>query len=167
MTHAPVFRSTRAFAARIRTTGPAVERATFVTFSLGHLRFAAPVEVVERVLRWSMVRPSDDGVTSIGALHVPYAAVEVPVVDLAAHLALSYAPSDMSRALIIAAPAGWIAVVVDAVHEVATVDAASIEPVAHEIFAHQVPRGVRGTFVRQQQVTFVLDVVRAIGLARS
>ena len=45
-----VFKSTAMFAVRRRAVST-VERATFVSFSIGDHRLAGPVELIERVLR--------------------------------------------------------------------------------------------------------------------
>lgn len=165
MINAPRFRSTAAFAARTRATAPAVERATFVTFSLGGRRFAAPVETVERVLRWSAVRPAgaDHAEGDLGT--VSYAGRNVPLVDLAGALDLEYQPSASSRALVLTVPGGWLAAVVDDVHEIATVEAASIEPIAPDRV--DLPAGVRGAFMRHDREMLVLDIVRALGARRA
>ena len=168
------FQSTAAFATRARSTAASIERATFVTFSLGGRRFAAPVETVERVLRWTAVKQACLGRgDSDSTTHVPHAGRDVPFVDLAAHLALVYEPSSMSRVLVLGMPTGWLAAVVDAVHEIATVDAASIKLVGRAVADQgkagrepdgSMPHGVRGIFMRHGHGTMVIDIARALGL---
>ena len=163
MSTATPFRSTAAFASRARSTAPAVERATFVTFSLGGRRFAAPVETVERVLQV--------GAELHGGTHVSYGAVDVPLVNLAASLGLVSRPSDASRVLILNLPTGWLAASVDEVHAVAVVDAAMISLAGREngnvasarSGDDSLPPGVQGLFVLRDQETLVLDVGRALG----
>lgn len=156
---APRFKSTLAFAARRRATAPAVERATFVTFSLGGLQLAAAVEAVERVLRPTSVA----GMPGASATsHVRYAERDVPFADLAGALGVEAVPSAASRVLVISLPAGWIAVRVDIVHEIATVDAANIAPVDRDAQSGRLS-GARGTFERHEQEIVVLDVARALG----
>ncbi len=154
-TTAPRFRSTAAFAARTRAQAPAIERATFVTFSLAGRRFAAAVEAVERVLRTGSA-------PSVRVTHVAYAGREVPLADLAAALGAEQETTPHARVLIVTVPGGWIGVTVDQVHEIATVDASGITPIDHEHSAAAVP-GVRGRFVRQDEETLVLDIARALG----
>lgn len=156
---APRFKSTAAFAARRRTLAPMVERATFVTFMIGDRRLAAAVESVERVLR------GETGLES-AASHVSYAGCEVPIADLAAALGCAAERTTASRVLVVALPAGWIAVVVDSVHEIATVDATSIAAVVQGEPAARVP-GVRGTFMRHGHEILVLDIARALGFRHS
>ena len=157
------FRSTAAFATRARSTAPAVERATFVTFSLGGRRFAAPVETVERVLQL----PAEVH----GGTHVSYSDIDVPLVNLAASLGLVSRLSDSSRVLILNLPAGWLATSVDEVHAVAVVDAAMISLAGRDNGSSastrsgcdSLPPGVQGLFVLRDQETLVLDVGRALG----
>ena len=170
--NAPAFRSTAAFAARARSVAPAVERAAFVTFSIGGRRLAAPVETVERVLNLDSRAAHD-------ATHVTYADRDVPLVDLASYLGLVRQPSASSRILILKLPSGWLAAAVDEVHDVAVVDAALISlagrgaaragaakaDIAQANIASEddLPPGVQGTFVQRDQRTLVLDVGRALG----
>lgn len=160
MTASP-FRSTAAFATRTRNSAPAVERATFVTFTVDGRRFAAPVETVERVL------PPPG---SLRSTHVPYGGVDVPLVDLAGSLGLAVHLSDTSRVLILKFPSGWLAALVDEVHDVAIVDAAMISLAGRDTNGSGVrttndglPAGVQGLFLQRDQETLVLDVGRVLG----
>ena len=167
---APRFRSTAAFALRARSKALAVERATFVTFSVGDARLAVAVESVERVLRWtsSGARGDEAGATS---MHIRHAGREVPLVHFAARLGLVARPSAASRALVLNIANGWLAAVVDAVHEITTVDAASISlaGIAPALVADgtegalPVCAGARGTFMKDGREVLVLDVARALG----
>jgi chemotaxis signal transduction protein len=158
------FRSTAAFAARTRSAAPAVERATFVTFSLGGRRFAVPVEAVERVLQTF-------GADMRKRTHVSHAGVDVPLADLALGLGLAGTPSDTSRVLVLNLPTGWLAAVVDEVHDVAVVDAAMISLAGRRNVTEEservgdagLPTGVQGMFVQRDHETLVLDVGRALG----
>lgn len=152
---APRFRSTAAFAARSRAQAPAIERATFVTFSLGARRFAAAVEAVERVLR---VPARED----VSQQFVEYAGREVPLADLAGALGERSPRTALTRVLVVTVPGGWIGVTVDQVHEIATVDASGITPVDHDGAAAAIP-GVRGRFVRYEADVLVVDIARALG----
>jgi chemotaxis signal transduction protein len=173
------FRSTAAFALRARSKASAVERATFVTFSVGDHRFAAAVEAVERVLRWTAHAPAAVGADAGARTTVCYAGRDVPVVDFAERLGLVGRSSDASRVLVLNVANGWLAAVVDAVHDITTVDAASISVVAvapvpgadaesrgAAAFATDFATafaGARGTFVRDGREILVLDVARALG----
>jgi chemotaxis signal transduction protein len=164
----PRFRSTAALSVRQRRAAPAVDRATFVLFSLGAHRFAAPVTLVERVLR---ARPDHAGSTDTGAAdanaaiadaHIAYAGRQVPVLDL--RLAFGDGATRVSargtrRLLIFSVQAVWIAAEVDDVQEVATIDASAVESVPVEA-AHVV--GARGHFHRHGHEVIVLDMLRVV-----
>ena len=150
-----------------------MERATFVTFSVGGRRFAVAVESVERVLRWAPGDPR--GGAAEVTTHVDHAGREVPLVHFAERLGLTAHASPASRVLVLNVANGWLAAVVDAVHEITTVDAASISLVG--IAPALVPApvaagtegaltafaGARGTFKKDSREVLVLDVARALG----
>ena len=145
------FRSTAAFSPRARASVVAVDRTTFVIFSIGGHRFAVSVERVERVLR-------DDGAHDT----VTYAGRSLPLANLASALGLALAPSMLSRVLIFSDGATWTAVGVDMVYEVATLDASAVAPLAYDGAHTYLPIGARGVFTRQEQSVLVLDVTRAL-----
>ncbi len=145
------FRSTAAFAPRVRAPVHVIDRATFVVFSIGGHRFGVLVERVERVLRV-------DGVANA----VTYAGQSLALTDLASALGLALAPSILSRVLVFVEGERWVAAVVDAVHEVATIDAAMISPLAFDGSRTYLPVGARGVFTRHEQSVIVLDVGRAL-----
>ena len=145
------FRSTAAFSPRARVGVVAIDRATFVIFSIGGHRFAVSVERVERVLR-------DDGAHDT----VTYAGRSVPVASLASALGLALAPSTRSRVLIFSDGATWTAAAVDVVHEVVTIDASTVSPLVSDDAQTYLPIGARGVFTRQEQRVLVLDVTRAL-----
>ncbi|HYW30797.1 MAG TPA: chemotaxis protein CheW [Gemmatimonas sp.] len=176
------FRSTSAYAARSRGATAAIERATFVTFSVGDHRFGVPVECVERVLRDN----ADSASACLAAPVVHYRGVAVPVVSLAPYLglagnqvnrlergrtpAMAGGAAAAARILIINLPSGWVAIAVDAVHDVATIDAALITAAHHgsgdagqDSHPGALLPGVRGMFVRKDQRTLVLDVGHTLG----
>jgi len=149
------FRSTAAFAPRVRTSAVAIDRATFVIFSIGGHRFAAPVERVERVLRVDAALPS-----------ATYGGQTLPLADLAASLGLARAPSTLARVLVFSDGSSWVAAVVDVVHEVVTIDASLVAPLACTDALTYVPLGARGVFSRLNEDVIVLDVTRALGAGR-
>jgi chemotaxis signal transduction protein len=167
----PRFRSTAAFALRARSKASVVERATFVTFSVGGRRFAAAVESVERVLRGSVSGSGGDATGGAMTTQVHYAGRAVPLVHFAERLGLDARPSASSRVLVLNVANGWLAAVVDAVHEIATVDAASISlaGISPALVADGTEgaiaacAGARGTFHRDGREVLVLDVARALG----
>ena len=151
---APRFHST-AIAGRRRASAPAIERATFVLFSLAGERFASAVEQVERVLRHG-----DDELRewqSNGRV--------VERVDLATALLVQSATSrsGLARTLVFTSGARWLAASVDAVYEVATIDVTTIQALNDARDDGRAwPRGARGVFVRHEQPVIVIDVARAL-----
>ena len=165
------FRSTAAFDLRHRSAVPAIDRATFVVFSLGNVRVALPVEVVERVLRKSETPRVDDGPQLDGARtpHVSYQGQPVPIASVrhALHLETAPTPGHLSRWLIVTVMQSLIAIEVEAVHEVATLDASVIRAVPAEThgwwfdqMATEWPIGTRGIFARQGHEVVILDILR-------
>jgi chemotaxis signal transduction protein len=147
----PRFRSTAALSIRQRQAAPTIDRATFVLFSIGRHRFAAPVTLVERVLRGG-----------VSDAHVAYSGRQVPVVDLRlAFRDAAAGPSTLAtrRLLIFSVQEVWIAAEVDAVHEVATIDASAVEALA--VTAERVV-GARGRFQRHGHEVIVLDMLRVV-----
>lgn len=176
MSPAPRFRSTAAFTSHRRAAAPVVERATFVLFTLGPVAFAAPVEVVERVLRRDGSRDTVEQVLAeragqdTGRDHaVAFDGVRLPLVRLELGDALSTTTEgggrgpDATRVLVFTLPDRLVAVAVDTVFDVATIDASTIATVRPEdAEVRPLPRGVRGTFVRHGRELFVLDVSRLV-----
>lgn len=164
------FRSTAAFDLRRRSIAPAIDRATFVVFSLGELRVALPVEAVERVLRTGEAnvgnaKPSHSTRTP----HVQYHGQLVPVGNFRSALYLETDPtrSRHSRWLIVSALQSLTAIEVEAVHEVATLDASLIRPLPAETqgwwfdrVANAWPLGTRGIFARPGHDVVILDILR-------
>lgn len=149
----PRFRSTASLSVRQRQVAPTIDRATFVLFSLGEHRYAAPVTLVERVLRGG----------AVGAdAHVTYAGRQVPVLDL--RLAFGDVPAGPSplatrRLLVFSVQEVWLAAEVDAVQEVATIDASAVEALAADV---EYVVGARGRFQRHGHDVIVLDMLRVV-----
>lgn len=145
------FQSTAMFATRKRKVH-AVERATFVSFSIGNRRLAGPVELIDRVLRPSGAAPT-----------VSFDGRELPFADLAAPLGLVLGEGAASTRRLLVAHVNdrWCAVPVDAVHEVISVDASEVLPlpVGH-VDGHRT--GVVATFTRGGMTVLVLDLSRLL-----
>ncbi|MBL0171900.1 MAG: chemotaxis protein CheW [Gemmatimonadaceae bacterium] len=168
---APRFRSTAAFTLRQRQAVPAIDRATFVIFSLGGQRFAAPAEAVERVLREV---PSGAG----GQIVVEFGGRQVPALNLrqtlceAAGVRTTGAAGPPhgepialgQRTLVFSVRDVLVAAAVDAVYEVATIDAALVKPVNPETALQVVSSShvIRGQFVRHDHNVLVLDMLRVV-----
>lgn len=176
---APRFRSTAAFTMRQRHTAPAIDRATFVIFSLGGQRYAAPAESVERVLRYaqseahalSLVEHNGRQVTVIDLRDVLQHASRELSCDESGHappMGGSPPPSRSmalgQRTLVFSVQDAWVAATVDAVYEVATIDATLVRPVEAESDLRTVaPTAVvRGRFVRHDHHVLVLDLLRVV-----
>ncbi len=167
----PRFRSTATFTMRQRHVAPVVDRTTFVIFSLGGQRFAASAESVERVLR-------NASADANGPATLEHRGQQVPVIDLRDALrpalrdalATSGVPSRVAsmapgqRTLVFSVQDQWVAATVDAVYEVATIDAALVQPVAASAPNGDAPPrlAVRGQFSRHDQVVLVLDMTRVV-----
>lgn len=154
----PRFRSTAAFTQRSRTAAPLIDRATFVLFSLGGERFATPVEVVERVLRPGS---SQADLTTT----VTHAGRQVPLLNIRAALGIA-TPADRSagaRTLVFTVQQVWVAAEVDAVYEVATLDASLVGGLPDSRSdGRPWPIGSRGLFTRHDQQVIVLDMARVM-----
>jgi purine-binding chemotaxis protein CheW len=99
-----------------------------VTFSCGDDHFAADIFTVERVLRYAPPRPLPDVPEWLRGV-VDYRDRVVPVVDLRRRLALPPADAtSATRTLVCVVEGAWVGLVVDAVHEVAVLDPAVVEP---------------------------------------
>ncbi len=139
------------FAVR-RRAAPAVERATFVCFSIGEHRLAGPVELIDRVLR-----------PSTGASSVSVEGRERPYADLASPLGLALGGGTVGLRRILLAHVNddWWALPVDAVHEVVSVDASEVVPLpADHPDAHRT--GAIATFTRGGRTVLVVDLVRLL-----
>ncbi len=99
-----------------------------VTFRLADDLFAAGIFSVERVLRYEAPRPVPDLPPWIEGV-IEYQSRVVPVIDLRRRFELSQAPvRPETRILVLNAGSEWVGALVDAVVEVATVDASRISP---------------------------------------
>jgi len=139
----------------------AVDRATLVTFTVGADTLAAPVETVERVLRF--VDPSPlPGMPDWLEGVIEHRNVMVPVIDLRKRFGRnSVATGATTRLVVFNTQPDWLAAIVDAVTEVVTVDASSIAP------APALVRGLSGAYLlgmvtHKAQVMLVLDIARVL-----
>jgi purine-binding chemotaxis protein CheW len=97
-----------------------------VIFRLGDDLFAASVQCVERVLRYQRARPLPDVPLWVDGV-IEYRSNVIPQLDLRRRFELRDAAAGSStRVLVLNAGGGWVAVVVDAVLEVAAYDAAQL-----------------------------------------
>ncbi|MEO7362111.1 MAG: chemotaxis protein CheW [Gemmatimonadaceae bacterium] len=139
----------------------AVDRATLVTFTVGRDTLAAPVESVERVLRY--VAPSPiPGMPDWLEGVISYRNVMLPVIDLRKRFGRSGATSGVgTRIVVFNTQPEWLAAIVDAVTEVVTVDASTIAPPPPLV------RGLSGAYLlgmvkHREQVVLVLDAAKVL-----
>lgn len=132
-----------------------------VTFRLGDDLFAAPIEVVERVLRYQAPRAVPNLPPWISGV-IEYAERIVPVIDLRRRFELPAAPySGNMRLLVLSTGAEWTAVLVDAVLDVRTVQAAEVVP-PPPLFRGLSAEYLRGVIRRDEQLVILLDSERLL-----
>lgn len=148
-------------AAAAAAAAAAVDRATLVTFTVGSDTLAAPVESVERVIRY--VAPSPiPGMPAWLEGVISYRGVMVPVIDLRRRFGREGAANGAgTRVVVFNTQPEWLAAIVDAVTEVVTVDAAKIVPPPSLV------RGLSGAYLlgmvqHKEQVVLVLDVAKVL-----
>ena len=135
-----------------------------VTFRLGDDLFAADIYSVERVLRYQTptvvpnVPPWIEGV-------LEYQARVVPVVNLRRRFEMpAAAAAAQTRILVFNAGGEWVAAVVDAVLEVASLDPASLQP-PPPLFRGLSGEYLRGIVRRGDRLVIMLDVGRPLSSA--
>lgn len=148
--------------ARMREKASAkVEMVKLVTFQLGLDLFAADVLSVERVLRYTPPNCVPDVPEWLQGV-VEHRGKVVPVVDLRRRVELtddSITPE--TRILVLLTSHGWVGAIVDMVHEVATVPAASVTP-PPALFRGLSAEFIRGVTKVRDQIVVVLDVDRVL-----
>jgi purine-binding chemotaxis protein CheW len=152
---------TRPASVHASPSGATADLTTLVSFTVGDDLLAAPVETVERVLRW--VQPASlpqlpDWLEGV----IPHGGRMVPVVDLRRRFGRENdAVTSATRIIVFNAGADWLGAVVDAVLEVITVDATTIDA------PPPVVRGLSGQYLlgltkRDERVVLVLDAARLL-----
>lgn len=139
----------------------AIDHATLVTFSVGSDLLAAPVESVERVLRWVTPSPLPQLPAWLDGV-IPHAGRMVPVVDLRRRFRREViGTTPTTRIIVFSVGTDWLGAVVDAVLDVITVDATRITA------PPPVVRGLSGQYLlglttREDRVVLVLDAARLL-----
>ena len=135
--------------------------ARLVTFRLGDDLFAAPIEAVERVLRYQPPRAVPNLPPWIAGV-IEYGERIVPVIDLRRRFDLPAVPSTPQMRLLVLTTGGeWAAVLVDAVLDVRTVQAADLVP-PPPLFRGLSAEYLRGVMRRDEQLVIVLDSDRLL-----
>jgi purine-binding chemotaxis protein CheW len=135
--------------------------AKIVIFRLGDDLFAAGVQSVERVLRYQRARPLPDVPPWVDGV-IEYRANIIPQLDLRRRFELREAPAGATtRVLVLNAGGGWVAVVVDAVLEVAGYDESQLSaPPA--LFRGLTGEYLRGLVRQGERLIVLLDVDRLL-----
>ena len=132
-----------------------------VTFRLGDDLFAAPIEAVERVLRYQSPRAVPNLPPWIGGV-IEYGERIVPVIDLRRRFEMPSVPSTPQMRLLVLTTGGeWAAVLVDAVLDVRTVQAADLVP-PPPLFRGLSAEYLRGVIRRDEQLVIVLESDRLL-----
>jgi len=127
-----------------------------VTFRLGDDQFAADIFSVERVLRYTKPRPVPDLPPWMEGV-LDYQGRVVPVIDLRARFGADGTRPDGARIVVCDADGELIAMTVDSVQEVATVDASLVEP-PPALFRGLAKEYLTGMVRRADGVLVVLNV---------
>lgn len=132
-----------------------------VTFRLGDDLFAAPIEAVERVLRYQAPRAVPNLPEWIAGV-IEYGERIVPVIDLRRRFELPEQPNTPQMRLLVLTSGGeWAAVLVDAVLDVRTVQAAELAP-PPPLFRGLAAQYLRGVMRRDEQLVIVLECDRLL-----
>lgn len=135
--------------------------AQIVTFRLGEDLFAADINDVERVLRYSEPTPVPNVPTWVQGV-IEYRSRVVPVIDLRIRFELkASAPSGTTRLMVLASEGEWIAAVVDAVLEVVPLRESQLAP-PPPLFKGLSAEFLRGILRRHDRLIIVLDVTRLL-----
>ncbi|MDQ8154145.1 MAG: chemotaxis protein CheW [Gemmatimonadota bacterium] len=132
------------------------DKRQLVTFRLGDDQFAADIFSVERVLRYVKPRPVPDLPAWMEGV-LDYRGRVVPVIDLRARFGAEGTRPEGARIVVCEAGDGWIAMTVDSVQEVATIDNAQIEP-PPTLFRGLTKEYLTGMVRRDGAVLVVLNV---------
>jgi purine-binding chemotaxis protein CheW len=127
-----------------------------VTFRLDDDVFAADIFSVERVLRHTKPRVVPDLPPWMEGV-LDYHGHVIPVIDLRARFGVGGERPEGARIVVCAAGDDWVAMTVDAVEEVTTVDSAQIEP-PPPLFRGLAREYLTGMVRRSDGVLVVLNV---------
>jgi purine-binding chemotaxis protein CheW len=132
-----------------------------VIFRLGQDLFAAGVQSVERVLRYDRARPLPDVPPWVDGV-IEYRSSVVPRVDLRRRFELAdTGVGPGTRVLVLNAGGGWVAVVVDAVLEVAAYEPSQLTaPPA--LFRGLAGEYLRGVVRHSERLVVLLEVERLL-----
>jgi purine-binding chemotaxis protein CheW len=132
-----------------------------VIFRLGEDLFAAGVHSIERVLRYQRARALPDVPPWVDGV-IEYRSAVVPQLDLRRRFELPASPTDATtRVLVVNSGGTWVAVVVDAVLEVAAYDPSQLAaPPA--LFRGLAGEYLKGLIRHGERLVVLLDVERIL-----
>ena len=140
---------------------PTATVSKIVTFRLGDDLFAADIYSVERVLRFQPTTPVPNVPQWIEGV-IDYQGRVVPVINLRKRFELPPAPVGGDTRILVFNVAGeWIGGIVDAVLDVASLDAAKLAP-PPPIFRGLAGEYLLGIVRREQRLVVFLDVTRLL-----
>jgi purine-binding chemotaxis protein CheW len=130
-----------------------------VTFRVGRDLFAAPIDRVERVLRYETPRRVPGTASWVEGV-IDYGGRVVPVVDLRRRFGMPDADGAApTRVIVLSAPDDWMAIIVDAVLDVRALEASGVEtPPA--VLRGAAFDAMQGMVRRGEELVIVLDVDR-------
>jgi purine-binding chemotaxis protein CheW len=142
-------------------TSPSTTVSKIVTFRLGDDLFAADIYSVERVLRYQQTTPVPNVPEWIEGV-IDYQGRVVPVINLRRRFEMPAAPIGAETRILVFNVAGeWIGGIVDAVLDVATLDAGKLAP-PPPIFRGLAGEYLLGIVRREQRLVVFLDVGRLL-----
>ncbi len=132
-----------------------------VIFRLGEDLFGAAVQSVERVVRYSRGRALPDVPPWVDGV-IEYRSTVIPQLDLRRRFELAQSASNAStRVLVVNAGGSWIAIIVDAVLEVAAYDESQVSaPPA--LFRGLAGEYLRGLVRHGERLVVLLDLERVL-----
>jgi len=134
-----------------------VTRRQLVTCEAAGEQFALDIQSVERVLRYTVPRQVPNSAPWLRGV-IAHGSRLVPVLDLRERLSLPAAAEDVrARIVVVTLDDGPIGVIVDAVHEVATVEASAVEA-PPSVYRGLAKEFVQGIVRRGERLSVLLDV---------
>ena len=132
-----------------------------VTFRLDDELFAADINDVERVLRYTEPTPVPNVPSWVQGV-IEYRSRVVPVIDLRVRFELpAAAPNGATRLMVLASEGEWIGAVVDSVLEVVSIGSAALAP-PPPLFRGMAADFLKGILQRNERLVIVLDVTRLL-----
>lgn len=143
------------------TTTTASTRRQLVTCEAAGELFAMDIASVERVLRYAAPSSVPNSAAWLRGV-ISHGTRLVPVIDLRERLGLAAKDVDpRARIVVVTLEDGPLGVIVDAVHEVAAIDAAAVEP-PPAVYRGLSKEYVHGIVKRGEKLFVLLDIARLV-----